>query len=74
MQHSIKYVGSNYEKISMMRADKNPFNASNFFQFTKNNITKYNIVVLGDDLLVGTWYFDKLINDYRQTLKQEIAQ
>lgn len=69
MQHSIKFVGKNYEEISIMRKDKNQFNAVDFFNFAKENKEKYSIIENGDDLLVSTWYSNELIAAYRSTLK-----
>lgn len=69
MQHSIKYIGKNYEEISIMRKDKNQFNAVDFFNFAKENKDKYSIIENGDDLLVSTWYSNELIAAYRSTLK-----
>lgn len=69
MQHSIIFVGKNYEEISIMRKDKNQFNAVDFFNFAKENKDKYSIIENGDDLLVSTWYSNELIAAYRSTLK-----
>ena len=69
MQHSIKFVGKNYEEISIMRKDKNQFNAVDFFNFAKENKEKYSIIENGDDLLVSTRYSNELIAAYRSTLK-----
>jgi hypothetical protein len=69
MQHSIKYIGKNYEEISIMRKDKNQFNAVDFFKFTKENKEKYSIIENGDDLIVGSWYCSDLLDAYRSTLK-----
>jgi len=69
MQHSIIFVGKNYEEISIMRKDKNQFNAVDFFNFAKENKEKYSIIENGDDLLVSTWYSNELIAAYRSTLK-----
>lgn len=64
MQHSIKIIGENYEHISMLRKDEIPFDSNDFFNFAKNNNNKYSLIENGDDLLVSSWYSDKLINDY----------
>lgn len=69
MQHSVKYIGDNYEKLSIMRKDKNQFVANDFFQYTKNNMKKYSIIENGEDLLVSTWYSDILIKDYQSTIQ-----
>jgi len=68
MQHSVKNIGDNYEKLSIMRKDKYQFNANDFFQFAKDNIKNYSIIESGDDLLVSTWYIDSLIEDYQSTI------
>ena len=67
MQHSVKNIGDNYEKLSIMRKDKNQFKANDFFQFANNNKEKYSIIENGDDLLISTWYSDSLIRDYQST-------
>lgn len=69
MQHSVKYIGGNYEQLSIMRKDKNQFKASEFFQFASDNKKKYSIIENGDDLLVSTWYSDALIKDYKSTIQ-----
>ena len=69
MQHSIIFVGKNYEEISIMRKDKNQFNANDFFQFANENKKKYSIIQNGYDLLVSTWYSDSLIKDYQSTIQ-----
>lgn len=68
MQHSVKFIGDNYEKLSISRKDKKQFNANNFFQFAKGNKSKYSIIENGEDLLVSTWYSDSLIKDYQSTI------
>jgi hypothetical protein len=69
MQHSVKNIGDNYEKLSIMRKDKNQFKANDFFQFANDNRKKYRIIENGDDLLVSTWYSDSLIKDYKSTIQ-----
>lgn len=69
MQHSVKNIADNYEKLSIMRKDKNQFNANNFFQFAKDNKNKYSIIENGEDLLVSTWYSDSLIKDYQSIIQ-----
>ena len=69
MQHSVKNIGKDYEKISTYRNDKNKFNATDFFEFAKNNKNKYSIIENGDDLLVSTWFCNDLIKDYKLTIK-----
>lgn len=68
MQHSVKYIGDNYEKLSIIRKDKNQFKAVDFFQFANDNKKKYSIIESGDDLLVSTWYSDSLIKDFKSTI------
>ena len=65
MQHSVKQIADNYEKLSIMRKDRNQFNADNFFQYAKDNKVKYNLIEDSDDLFVSSWYSDSLINDYK---------
>lgn len=65
MQHSVKQIADNQEKLSIMRNDSNQFNAANFFQFVKDNKDKYRIIESNEDLLVSSWYSDSLINDYK---------
>lgn len=69
MQHSVKNIGNNYQVVSIMRKDKNEFNADDFFNFAKINKKKYSIIENGDDLLVSTWYSDSLVSDYIQTFR-----
>ncbi len=69
MQHSVKNIGNNYQVVSIMRKDKNQFNADDFFNFAKINKKKYSIIENGDDLLVSTWYSDSLVADYKQTIR-----
>ena len=65
MQHSVKQIADNYEKLSIMRKDRNQFNADNFVQYAKDNKVKYNLIEDSDDLFVSSWYSDSLINDYK---------
>lgn len=51
MQHSVKFIGNEYERISTLRQDNPVFNADKFFQFAKDNQEKYHILENGDDLL-----------------------
>lgn len=69
MQHSVKQIGGNYERFSILRKEKPQFNKENFFEFAKSNMKRYNIIESGDDLLVSTWYSDSLINDYLNLTK-----
>lgn len=69
MQHSVKSIGEKYEEISLMRKDNPSFNASEFFQFAKDNASKYHTIESGDDLLVSTWYSGDLIEDYRKFMR-----
>lgn len=66
MQHSVKHIGEEHQKISELRKDKVPFDAKNFFNFAKSKIGKYHLVENGDDLLVSTWYSNDLIADYKK--------
>lgn len=68
MEHSIKRIGKDYESLSIMRNDKNQFNSDLFFQYAKDNMDKYGIIQIGDDLYVGTWHCNSLINDYKLTI------
>lgn len=70
MQHSVKNIGDNYEKISIMRKDENQFSSNDFFQYAKNNMKEYSIIENGEDLLVSTWYSGSLISDYQSTIQQ----
>ena len=65
MQHSVKQIADNYEKLSIMRKDRNQFNADNFVQYAKDNKVKYNLIEASGDLFVSSWYSDSLINDYK---------
>lgn len=65
MQHSVKYIGSEYERMSTLRQEKPVFSAEKFFQFAKDNQEKYHIIENGDDLLVSSWNSDKLIKDFK---------
>jgi hypothetical protein len=69
MYHRISEIGQRYQELSELRKEKNIFKADIFFDFAKQNINKYSIVEKGDDLLVSTWYSDKLIDDFQKTLK-----
>jgi hypothetical protein len=71
MQHSVKFIGKTHEEISLMRKDSPSFSAVDFFQFAKDNESKYHTIESGDDLLVSTWYSGDLIDDYRKTLKNK---
>ena len=72
MQHSIKNIGDNYEKLSALRNDKRKFIAKDFFDFAKCERVKnkYKIIENDDDLLVSTWYSDSLINEFISTLNK----
>ena len=65
MQHSVREIGNNYERLSLMRNDRNRFKAADFLQFAKDNKGKYGIIESGEDLLVSTWHSDSLIKDYQ---------
>lgn len=51
MQHSVKDIGRHRESLSSLRKDLNMFNAQDFFQFAKVNMSKYGIIENSDDLL-----------------------
>ncbi len=69
MWHSVKFIGEEYEKISKIREkDKFLFTSNDFFIFAKNNIKKYNLIEIENNLLVSTFYSDILINDFKLTL------
>jgi hypothetical protein len=68
MQHSVRYIGNNYENLSIMRKDKKQFNANDFFQFASDNKEKYSIIDTEYDLLVSTWHSDDLIKAYKETI------
>lgn len=70
MQHSVKYIGEKYQKLSELRNDIIKFNALDFYNFALMNRIKYSLIGTDDDLLVSTWYSDHLINDYK-ALKHE---
>lgn len=67
MQHSIKHIGNDYEKLSLLRKDKIQFNAEEFYQFANDNKKKYSIIENGDDLLVSSWFSNDLIEDYKKS-------
>lgn len=69
MQHSVKEIGETYEKISLMRKDKIPFLAKDFFEFANENREKYGLTKCGENLLVSSWFSGHLINDYRLKIK-----
>jgi hypothetical protein len=68
MQHSVKEIAKSYSEISDRRKDVKRFVESAFIQFANDNKKKYSLIKNGDDLLVGTWYSNELIGDYRKTL------
>lgn len=68
MQHSIKNIAEKYSEISEKRKDKKLFIKDDFINFAKNNIKKYSLIEIENDLLVSTWDSDNLIEDYRKTL------
>lgn len=69
MQHSVTEIANRYSKLSEMRKDKKLFKKDEFIQFAKDNMNKYSLIEIGDDLLVSTWYSGDLIEDYRKTIK-----
>ncbi len=68
MQHSVKYIGQEHERFSLLRKDEQPFHALTFFEFALANSRKYCLIPNGDDLLVSTWYSGDLIEGYRLSL------
>jgi len=68
MEHSVKEIAKRYSELSDLRKDKKRFVESNFIQFAKDNQCKYSLIENGDDLMVGTWHSNELIEDYRKTL------
>jgi hypothetical protein len=69
MQHSVRQIGRDYQRISELRKDEVIFDADLFYWFAKYNPDKYGIIENGEDLLVSTWHSDSLINDFQKTLK-----
>ena len=61
-----------YSNLSKLRRDDKPFDENDFIQYAKENVKKYSLVENGDDLLVSTWFSDRLIDDYRRTIKKII--
>lgn len=70
MRHSVKYIGEDLEKLSVLRNDKNYFNAQKFFSFAKENQSKYSIVEIKDDLFVNSWNSNSLIDDFKHSLNK----
>jgi hypothetical protein len=68
MQHSVKDIAKRYSEISAKRKDNKLFNSDNFIKFAKDNKNKYSLIENGDDFLVGTWYCNDLIDDYRKSI------
>lgn len=71
MMHSIKDIAKRYEEISILRKDTDIFYAKDFFEFTKQNAKKYDVLENGDDLLCSSWYIDDLLRDFRTKLKNK---
>jgi hypothetical protein len=74
MQNSVKQIAKAYAELSDRREDKLRFNEQGFIDFAKANKDLYRIVETDDDLLVGTWHCNELLEDYRNTLKVEKIQ
>lgn len=69
MNHSVKVIAENYETIYEARKkDSKKFVAKEFIEFAKNNIDKYGLILLDNDLLVSTWHSDSLVKDYLSQL------
>lgn len=69
MQNSVKQIAKAYAELSDKRQDKHRFIEQGFIDFAKANKSLYRLVERDDDLLVGTWDCNQLIDDYRKTLK-----
>lgn len=74
MQHSVKYIGEQMGKLSLLRKESFTFNKEDFFKFAEKNEIKYSLINKGDDFLVSTWHSDRLIKDYEATLKKSLLQ
>ena len=70
MEHSVKDIGQRYQELSQQRKENPIFESEKFFEFAKQNSNKYSNIEDGEDLLVSTWYSDKLIEDFKNILKQ----
>jgi len=74
MQNSVKQIAKAYAELSDKRQDKHRFSEQGFIDFAKANKSLYRLVERDDDLLVGTWDCNQLIDDYRKTLRIEAVQ
>lgn len=54
MKTRIIDIGDNYETLSIKRNDTLKFNSIGFVNFAKQNINKYGIFNINNDLFVGT--------------------
>jgi hypothetical protein len=68
MQHSVKFIGEQYQRLSEMRKEKKLFSKEEFLVFAKEHSKKYSIIENGEDLLVSTWHSGDLIDDYKSKL------
>lgn len=69
MQHSVKEIGNRLSEMSALRQEKELFKADDFFNYAKNNSSKYQLIENGDDYLVSTWNVDELKSDFLNTTK-----
>lgn len=69
MKHSVSEIAKCYSNLSKLRRDKKEFNESDFIRFAKLNSTKYDLIEIDGKLYVSGWYSDKLIDDYKRTIK-----
>ena len=69
MQHSIKQIAKMYSNLSNLREEKKKFDADDFIRFAKKYEKKYQIVEVDDDFLISTWNSDRLIDDYKRTIR-----
>ena len=65
MNHKITNIAKEYTKVSNQRQDKIQFNEHEFIQFAILHKNKYDLFEIGNELYVNTFYFDKLITDYK---------
>lgn len=69
MQHSVKQIAKMYSNLSNLREEKKKFDADDFIRFAKKYAKKYQIVEVDDDFLISTWNSDRLIDDYKRTIR-----
>ena len=68
MDISLKRVARERAELSNRRGDEKQFSEEGFLEFAESNSSKYAIESKGDDLVMGSWYFNDLISDYKDTL------